>query len=129
MGSPPISEELRSETERVLREQAMVDRDPSAQFDIQITRPTPAGVTAPLESDLLPHPPTFKTMDVEREANAVRDAKKRIRLDPSVLANIDVNSPQASSLRARALPSICAYTLHDVAEGYAAFQDVPNIIF
>jgi hypothetical protein len=70
-----------------------------------------------LESDLLPHPATFKTIDVEREVASVRDARKRIRLEPSVLANIDPNSPQASTLRARALPSICAYTLHDVAEG------------
>lgn len=97
----------------------MVERDPSAQYENQIPRPVSLpGVVAPSESDLLPRPTTFKSMDVEREVNNVRDARKRIRLEPSVLANIDVNSPQASNLRARALPSICAYTLHDVAEGY-----------
>lgn len=118
LGPAPISDELRAESERVLREQAMVERDPSATYDIQFPRPiSMPGLTIPSESDLIPHPVTFKTIDVEREVASVRDARKRIRLEPSVLANIDVNSPQASALRPRALPSICAYTLHDVAEG------------
>lgn len=119
LGPAPISEDLRAEAERVLREQAMVERDPSASYDIQFPRPAILpGMVTPSEIDLLPHPVTFKTMDVEREVNNVRDARKRIRLEPSVLGNIDINSPQASTLKSRALPSICAYTLHDVAEGY-----------
>ncbi|KIM48273.1 hypothetical protein M413DRAFT_439995, partial [Hebeloma cylindrosporum] len=118
LGPAPISEELRTEAERQLREQAMMDRDLNAQYDVPMTRPLFApGLTAPTEADLLPHPPMFKTADVDREVNLVRDARKRIRLEPSVLANIDPNSAQANALRARALPSICAYTLHDVAEG------------
>lgn len=118
LGTAPISEDLRVEAERVLREQAMMDRDLNAQFELPVTRPLVApGLTAPAETDLLPHPPTFKMADVEREVAMVRDARKRIRLEPSVLANVDPNSAQANSLRARALPSICAYTLHDVAEG------------
>ncbi|KAF9481018.1 TFIID and SAGA subunit [Pholiota conissans] len=118
LGPAPISEELRTEAERVLREQAMMDLNVNIQFDLHITRPAVApGLIAPTEADLPPHPPTFKMADVEREVALVRDARKRIRLEPSVLANVDPNSPQASALRARALPSICAYTLHDVAEG------------
>ncbi|KAG6842271.1 hypothetical protein C0991_000241 [Blastosporella zonata] len=119
LGPAPLSEELRTEAERVLREQAMLERDPNGQYEsYQFPRPTSMpGMIVPSESDLLPHPPTFKTVDVEREVNNVRDARKRIRLEPSALANVDVNSTQASTLRARALPSICAYTLHDVAEG------------
>lgn len=96
----------------------MVDRDPNVHLDLALLRPQPfAGMTAPTEADMLPHPPSFKTIDVEREVNAVRDARKRIRLEPSALNGVDPNSPQGSALRARALPSICAYTLHDVAEG------------
>lgn len=118
LGPVPLSEELRTETERVLREQAMVDRDPSAQFDFQFSRQLPVpGVTVPTESDLPPHSASFKTVDVNREVEKVRDARKRIRLEPSALGNVDLNSPQAGAVRARALPSICAYTLHDVAEG------------
>jgi transcription initiation factor TFIID subunit 5 len=113
-----MNEDLRTEAERVIREQAMVDRDPNVQFDLQILRPqTHAGVIAPTDADMLPLPPAFKTVDVEREVNAVRDARKKIRLDPSVLSGVDITSPQANALRARALPSICAYTLHDIAEG------------
>lgn len=119
LGPAPMNEDLRTETERVLREQAMVDRDPSAQYDIQYTKPQiPPGLVPPTEADLLPHPPLFKTIDVEREVSNVRDARKRIRLEPSLLSNMDVDSPQASAFRGRALPSICAYTLHDVAEGW-----------
>ncbi|KAG6912022.1 hypothetical protein DXG01_000270 [Tephrocybe rancida] len=119
LGPAPLSEELRTEAERVLREQAMLERDPNGQYEsYQFPRPTSMpGMIVPSESELLPHPPTFKTVDVEREVNNVRDARKRIRLEPSALANLDVNSTQASAVRARALPSICAYTLHDVAEG------------
>jgi transcription initiation factor TFIID subunit 5 len=84
---------------------------------MQIARAVPPGLVTPAESELLPHPPAFKTIDIEREVSAVRDARKRIRLDPSALNNIDPNSPQATLQRARALPSICAYTLHDVTEG------------
>ncbi|KAK0208082.1 TFIID and SAGA subunit [Desarmillaria ectypa] len=118
LGPRPIAEDLRTESERQLREQAMVERDPSAQYDIQYARPPLLpGVLPVTETDLLPHPPAFKTTDVEREVNAVRDARRRIRLEPSALSNIDNNSPQANTARARALPSICAYTLHNVVEG------------
>lgn len=118
LGPAPMSEDLRTEAERVLREHAMVERDPNVHLDLQYLRPQPfAGITAPTEADMIPYPPAFKTVDVEREVHAVRDARKRIKLEPSVMSGVDINSPQANTLRARALPSICAYTLHDVAEG------------
>lgn len=116
LGPVPISDELRAETERQLREQAMIDRDPAAQYDAY-ARPAPIpGVTSPSLSDLPPHPPSFRTIDVKREVEKVRDARKRIRLEPSALTN--ATPAQSAVARARALPSICAYTLHDVGEGY-----------
>jgi transcription initiation factor TFIID subunit 5 len=118
LGPAPLADDFKIETERVLREQAMLDRDISAQYDVPYSKPLIAqGLTAPTEAELLPRPPTFRAIDVEREVNIVRDARKRIRLDPSALAGVDPNSPQATTLRAKALPSICAYTLHDVSEG------------
>jgi transcription initiation factor TFIID subunit 5 len=118
LGPMPISEELQTETERVLREQAMVDRDPNSQYDVQWARPAaPAGVISPNLNDMLPHPISFQTVDVKREAERVRDARKRIRLEPSALANAAPDTPQGAAARSRALPSICAYTLHDVGEG------------
>ncbi|KAJ7596971.1 TFIID and SAGA subunit [Mycena floridula] len=118
LGPAPMSEELRIEAERTLREQAMLDRDPGAQYDLQYLRPQPApGIIGPSESDLLPHPATFRTIDVDREVSAVRDARKKIRFEPSGLGNFDTHTPQSNAAKARALPSICAYTLHDVPEG------------
>lgn len=118
LGPAPISEELQTEKERVLREQAMVDHDPNSQYDLQYARPAPPpGVVSPSLADLPPHPPSFKTVDVKREVEKVRDARKRIRLEPSVLNSVNVNTPQGAAARSRALPSICAYTLHDIGEG------------
>ncbi|KAI0321729.1 TFIID and SAGA subunit [Amylostereum chailletii] len=118
LGPVPLSEELRTETEKALRDHALVDRDPSAQYDSHHVRPTPvAGLVSPALTDLPPLPPTFKTMDISREVEKVRDVRKRIRLEPTSLSSADSNSTQAAATRSRSLPSICAYTLHDVPEG------------
>jgi transcription initiation factor TFIID subunit 5 len=120
LGPAPILEELRAEAEKSLREQAMMDRDPAAQYDNQLIRPTAVtGVISPTTADLLPHPQTFKIVDVRREVEKVRDARKRIRLDPSTHSAADGNT-QGAAARQLSLPSICAYTLHDVHEGFAS---------
>ena len=122
LGPTPILEELRVEAEKSLREQAMMDRDPTAQYDNQLIRPTTvAGIVSPTTADLLPYPQPFKTVDVRREVEKVRDARKRIRLDPSTLSTTDGNT-QGAAARQLSLPSICAYTLHDVHEGFVPFQ-------
>lgn len=128
LGPAPISEELRAETERVIREQSVLDRDPNSQYDLQFLRP-PAipGVISPTESDMLPYPQSFKTVDVQREVEKVRDARKRIRLEPSALSSVDMNSVQGGAARARGLPSICAYTLHDVGEGAPCCTFSPDL--
>ncbi|KIM66256.1 hypothetical protein SCLCIDRAFT_1211492 [Scleroderma citrinum Foug A] len=128
LGPAPIPEDLRVETERALREQAMLDRDISAQYDVHFTRPqTAPGVVSPTEADLLPHPSSFKTIDVQREVEKVRDARKKIRLEPSALTSVDLNSAQGPSARAKALPSICAYTLHDVGAGSPSCTFSPDV--
>jgi transcription initiation factor TFIID subunit 5 len=114
LGPASYSEELQT----VIKEQAMIDRELNTPYDVSFSLPTPLhGATSPAISELLPHPPTFKTSDVKREIEKVRDERKRIRLDPSVLTAAGVNSPAAAAVRSHALPSICAYTLHDVPEG------------
>jgi transcription initiation factor TFIID subunit 5 len=95
-----------------------MDRDPTAQYDNQLIRPTTVtGVVSPTAADLLPHPSSFKIVDVRREVEKVREARKRIRLDPSALSTADGSTPQGGTARKPSLPSICAYTLHDVHEG------------
>ncbi|TDL28530.1 TFIID and SAGA subunit [Rickenella mellea] len=120
LGPAPIDETLRGETERLLREQAMtgIDGGVSAQDFLNYRPSTIPGLISPAVSDLPPLPPSFKTVDVKREVEKVRDARKRIRLEPSALSyEKDANSSQAAALRARALPSICAYTIHDSLDG------------
>jgi transcription initiation factor TFIID subunit 5 len=114
LGPAPYSEELQN----AIKEQAMIDRDLTTSYDVSFSllQAVP-GTTQPTISDLPPHPPTFKTIDVKREVEKVRDERKRIRLDPSVLTAAGASSGAAAAVRAHALPSVCAYTLHDVPEG------------
>ena len=115
LGPVPLSEEFQT----AIKEQAMMDRELSTSYDFNYNvQQTVPGTIAPTTTELLPHPPTFKTLDVRREVERVRDERKRIRLDPSALTTVGVNSPAAATYRASALPSACIYTLHDVPEGY-----------
>ncbi|KAL5534287.1 hypothetical protein ACEPAG_749 [Sanghuangporus baumii] len=121
LGPPPIDEALQNEIERVYREQMLAgpEHELSAQ-DLQLLRPAaPSGLTAPQPSDMPPLPPSFRTIDVKREVERIRDVRKKIKLEPSALTPLekDSTSPQAGAARARALPSICCYTLHDVGDG------------
>ena len=125
LGPIPMSDDLAAETEKALRDTAMHDRDPAAQHDALNVRNIGApGLIPPELSDLPPHPPTFKTSDIAKHVARVRDQRLRIRLDPSALQYVDPNSPQGMAARPRALPSICAYTLHDVPEGYVHGVDI-----
>lgn len=123
LGPAPIPEDLRAETERTLQDQAMVDHDPGARYDLHFARQAPPpGLVSPALADLPPHPPMFKAIDVKREVEKIRDIRKRIRLDPTLLNsssnnNANATTAQGAAARARALPSICAYTFHDVGEG------------
>ena len=101
----------------------MVDHDPGARYDLHFARQAPPpGLVSPTLADLPPHPPMFKAIDVKREVEKIRDMRKRIRLDPTLLnsssnSNANATTAQGAAARARALPSICAYTFHDVGEG------------
>ncbi|KAI5123609.1 hypothetical protein M0805_003425 [Coniferiporia weirii] len=120
LGPPPLDDTLHIEAERILREQAISSGEGElSSQDYQNNRPNAsAGLVSPQTSDLLPLPPSFKTIDVKREVEKIRDARKRIKLEPSALVlEKDSTSLQAAAARARALPSICAYTLHDVGDG------------
>lgn len=104
------------------------------------TEVKPAGATGPDFSagllaagidDLPPQAPTFRTVDVKREVQRIRDARKRIRLDPSLAASgattftsgvrdaagNALGEAGANAARVAALPSVCAYTFHDADDG------------
>lgn len=125
LGAAPLLDTLKQEAERVLREEANSDPHAFASLttDILLLRPSLApGLLEPAASELLPHPPSFRTVDVKREVERVKDARRRIRLDPTHLTpqarNMNTSGPQVAMARARSLPSICAYTLHDTSDKY-----------
>jgi transcription initiation factor TFIID subunit 5 len=120
LGPLPLHDDLLAEAERTMQQEAAIDpANAHAQYDLQNLRPVvPPGTMAPGPSDLPPHPPGFRLMDMRREIERARDARKRIRLEPSMLGGMDPASPQSAAVRPRALPSVCAYTMHDVAEGW-----------
>lgn len=68
-------------------------------------------------SDLPPYPPSFRTIDVRRQAEKVREARKRIRLGPLPETEADkalvINGKTGSSQAKYALPSVCLFTIHD----------------
>ena len=116
LGPPPVDENLTNEAERALKERAM--NGTITAEDLQLLRPTlPKDLVAPQAADMPPLPSTFKTADIKREVERVRDARKRMRLDPSVLNPEKDGNTQGSNIKARALPSICTYTLYDVGDG------------
>jgi transcription initiation factor TFIID subunit 5 len=125
LGPAPANEMLRQEAEKRIREQQMSGFDPEVSGGTQYDLPFPFGVlptgmVAPTTGDLPPKPLQFRTIDIQREVDRIRDARKRIKLDPSILSgNVDIHGfdKQSSTARAKALPSICAYTLHDAADG------------
>ncbi len=91
------------------------------------------GLLAASITDLPPQAPTFRTVDVKREVQRIRDARKRIRLDPSLLTSTipsttftsgvrdsslnPLGEQGAHAARVAALPSVCAYTFHDADDG------------
>ncbi|CCM05203.1 uncharacterized protein FIBRA_07412 [Fibroporia radiculosa] len=116
LGDAPISEELRAETERVLKEQAMGNRSPGSLHDHHqfMRTPVSSSLVSPSQSDLPPYPPSFKSVDVKREIEKVRDARKCIRLD-RITSN--AHGSHGASTSTLPLPSICTYTIHDAGEG------------
>ena len=112
LGPAPLSSALQEETERALVEEGVQQRPAG----------TVPGLIAPSQGDLLPQPPTFRATDVKREVEKVRDARKRIRLDPNVLgpdAGEGVGGVErfTAAQRSGALPSVCAFTVHDAMDG------------
>lgn len=86
---------------------------------------TASDLLQPEVTDLLPQPPVFRTVDIMREVSRVRDARKALRIDLNLLnrpgatpTSLVTDDKTATDLMRRAaLPSVCAYTYHDVDDG------------
>jgi transcription initiation factor TFIID subunit 5 len=86
-------------------------------------------LTTPLASDLPPYPTTLRTIDVAREVEKVREARKRIKLgaeafqiqERGVVAKkdaADVDGPTEASK-----PSVCLFTVHDAGDRLVLIRD------
>ncbi|BGP40624.1 Transcription initiation factor TFIID subunit 5 [Rhodotorula kratochvilovae] len=95
---------------------------------------------SPFPAELPPYPSTFRTLDVAREVEKVREARKRIRLGPEAYAPEGALIPTNGGAREGALgaallgegggekarredqrravgkPSVCLFTLHDTGD-------------
>lgn len=109
-----------------------------APADPTTTSLTDAQLISPFKDDLPPYPSSFRTLDVAREVERVREARKRIRLGPAAYVPEGALIPTTRGDGAGALgagllgdkgdgkarvrddlrkgvakPSVCLFTLHD----------------
>lgn len=73
--------------------------------------PSNSDLIVPAPSDLLPYPNNFKTLDLRREVESIREAKKRIRLGPEAFKDKQIEKEVWR-------PSVCAFTIHDAGQTY-----------
>ncbi|OAV99427.1 hypothetical protein PTTG_25374 [Puccinia triticina 1-1 BBBD Race 1] len=81
-------------------------------------------VIPPTPSDLLPYSTNFKTIDLRREVESIREAKKRIRLGPEAFNDNKQVEKEVGK------PSVCAFTIHDAGQTMTAarFSDDVTIL-
>ncbi|GAA6032360.1 hypothetical protein JCM8097_008136 [Rhodosporidiobolus ruineniae] len=103
--------------------------------DVKSAPAAPSGPTllAPFPAELPPYPSTFRTLDVQREVELVREARKRIRLGAEAFKPEGALVVTAASVggegkkgegeggreeRRRAIgrPSVCLFTVHDAGD-------------
>lgn len=100
------------------------------EIDIQLTQAdgvvnpsaeTAAHLVSPFPGELLPYPSTLRTIDVAREVEKVREARKRIKLGAEGFKNSDgrvvVAGDKNEALRSEVgKPSVCLFTVHDAGD-------------
>ncbi|WFD34987.1 Transcription initiation factor TFIID subunit 5 [Malassezia cuniculi] len=144
----PLADDLQDEVEHVLREEQnqilrqqgkepLPPRIPSNAMDEdgESSRaasaqpeepPNPddpsAGLLKPTLAELPPHPTTYRTVDLLREVERVRDARKCLRIDPKLATeaasgNAGMSETWEGVQRTVGLPSVCMYTYFDAEDG------------
>lgn len=78
-------------------------------------------LVSPFPAELPPYPTTLRTIDVAREVEKVREARKRIKLGAEAYAP-GAGGPTAQlpggkrEMGEAAKPSVCLFTVHDAGE-------------
>lgn len=125
LGPAPLPDGLADEATRLLKEEGdadvlMGDGTTAKQRRLGALSNDPPLVSPEL-SELPPRPVLFKSIEVKKEVERLRDVRKRIRLEPGPLTASDAElglDRAALFTRSGALPSVCAYTFHDAGDGY-----------
>lgn len=76
---------------------------------------------SPFPAELPPYPSTLRTIDVAREVEKVREARKRIKLGaeayaPGATGQVVTTAGKAKEKSEAAKPSVCLFTIHDAGE-------------
>jgi transcription initiation factor TFIID subunit 5 len=133
LGIPGPEGGLREEVEKVLQEDQMHSLQMSnAPIPHHLTtpdlrsliQPPGNGHPVPSSTDSPPMPPNFRTIDIKREVEKVRDIRRRIKLDTTAFNAMERKEfsmngfdQRQVAARQKALPSICCYTFRDAPEG------------
>ncbi|SCV69766.1 BQ2448_1160 [Microbotryum intermedium] len=93
-------------------------------------------LVAPAPSDMLPMPQTLRTIDVMREVEKVREARKRIKLSAEAYVAVPATTTTTNGsgdkvgvplgqVTEAAKPSVCIFTIHDAGDSLTttAFSD------
>ena len=126
LGPYPRSAALEREVNRSLRADYGEAPIPAVDGAANMPRPETTndkGQIMPRLDDGLPYTVAFKTVDVKREVEKVRESRKRIRLGPEAFTDTNQSGGpvDVASLRQgfAAKPSVCMFTLHDAGDLYA----------
>lgn len=81
-----------------------------------------AGLQSATLADLPPQPTAFRTVDLLREVERIRDARKCLRIDPKLApeaatADVAADVGWQGIARTVGLPSVCMYTYYDAEDG------------
>lgn len=135
LGLPGPEGALKEEVEKVLQEDHMhavqVANTTAAHLPPpdprSLIQPPSNGHPVPTAAELPPMPPNFRTIDIKREVERVRDIRRRIKLDASTFSAMERKEfsmngfdQRQVTARQKALPSICCYTFREAPEGVSS---------
>lgn len=103
------------------------------QEENQMSQDGASDLLGPTLADLPPQPSMFRTVDLLREVERVRDARKCLRIDPKLPPESatagDAKPPSEweGVPRTVGLPSVCMYTFYDAEDGLTSSTFSPDL--
>jgi hypothetical protein len=82
------------------------------------TRDVGPNGAVPTPDQLPPYPSSFRMVDVKREVEKIKEARKRIRLGPEAFTE----GHQARAGGSASKPSVCLFTVHDAGDRYVCCE-------